>query len=70
MCLAKTILPSAEGNPERKEVIHVKYEKPEVVTLPDAIESVLAGSLMKTAPISDGPGSNHVTAAAYTSDED
>lgn len=48
----------------------MKYEKPEVVELPDAFESILAGSLMKTAPISDGPGSNHVTAAAYTSDED
>ena len=64
------MVPSADGNPKGKEVIHVKYEKPQVVSLPDAFESVLAGSLMKSAPITDGPGSNHVTVAAYTSDED
>lgn len=48
----------------------MKYEKPEVTALPDALESILAGSLMKTALVSDGPGSNHITVAAYVSDEE
>ena len=42
----------------------MKYEKPQVASLPDAIESVLAGSLMKSAPITDGPGSKSL---AYSS---
>jgi hypothetical protein len=48
----------------------VKYEKPQVAALPDALESILAGSLMKTALASDGPGSHHITVAAYASDEE
>lgn len=64
------VLPSAEEKPKRKEVIEMKYEKPQVTALPDALESVLAGSLMKTALVSDGPGSNHITVAAYAADEE
>jgi hypothetical protein len=51
-------------------VINVKYEKPEVVCLPDALASVLAASLMKGNSHSDGPGSNQITVAAYASDEE
>ena len=51
-------------------MIDVKYEKPQVAALPDALESILAGSLMKTALASDGPGSHHITVAAYASDEE
>ena len=54
----------------RKEVIDVKYEKPQVVCLPEALESVLASSLMKGDHHSDGPGSSQITVAAYVSDED
>ena len=64
------VLPSAEEKLKRKEVIDVKYEKPQVAALPDALESILVGSLMKTALASDGPGSNHLTVAAYASDEE
>ncbi|MGB2667661.1 MAG: hypothetical protein WAK48_26930 [Candidatus Acidiferrum sp.] len=48
----------------------MKYEKPLVVALPDALESVLAGSLMKEPLGSDGPGSKQITVAAYASDEE
>jgi hypothetical protein len=56
--------------PKRKEVSAMKYEKPLVVALPDALESVLAGSLMKEPLGSDGPGSKQITVAAYASDEE
>jgi hypothetical protein len=46
----------------------MKYEKPQIVSLPDAVTSVLANPLMKTEPPSDGLGST-ITAAAYSSDE-
>jgi hypothetical protein len=48
----------------------VKYEKPQIASLPDALESILAASLMKGDHHSDGPGSNQITVAAYSSDED
>jgi hypothetical protein len=51
-------------------VIDVKYEKPQISSLPDALESILAVSLMKGDHHSDGPGSNQITVAAYLSDED
>jgi hypothetical protein len=51
-------------------VIDVKYEKPQVVRLPEALESILASSLMKGDHHSDGPGSSQITVAAYSSDED
>jgi hypothetical protein len=56
--------------PQRKEVSRVKYEKPQVVALTDALESIRAGSLMKQPLGSDGPGSNQITVAAYASDEE
>jgi hypothetical protein len=46
----------------------MKYEKPQIVLLPDAVTSVLANPLMKTQKPSDGPGSE-ITVAAYSSDE-
>jgi hypothetical protein len=51
-------------------VIDVKYEKPQVASLPNALESILAASLMKGDDHSDGPGSKQITVAAYTSDEE
>lgn len=48
----------------------MKYEKPQISSLPDALESILAVSLMKGDHHSDGPGSNQITVAAYLSDED
>jgi len=46
----------------------MKYEKPQLVCLPDAVTSVLANPLMKRQEPSDGPGSQ-ITVAAYSSDE-
>jgi hypothetical protein len=46
----------------------MKYEKPQIVCLPDAVTSVLANPLMKREPPTDGPGSS-ITVAAYSSDE-
>lgn len=47
----------------------MKYEKPQLVCLPNAVTSVSANPLMKLAPHSDGPQSSIATAAAYSSDE-
>jgi hypothetical protein len=46
----------------------MKYEKPQIVRLPDAVASVSANPLMKRFPPHDGPDST-ITVSAYSSDE-
>jgi len=46
----------------------MKYEKPQLVCLPDAVTSVSTNPLMKPDTPGDGPQSTHTT-AAYSSDE-
>jgi hypothetical protein len=47
----------------------MKYEKPQIVCLPNAVISVSANPLMKAIPVADGPQSSHTTSGAYSSDE-
>jgi hypothetical protein len=47
----------------------MKYEKPQVVCLPNAVTSVSANPLMKPIPESDGGQSTQTAAGAYSSDE-
>ena len=47
----------------------MKYEKPQIVCLPDAVTSVSANPLMKPIPVWDGPQSTHTAGGAYSSDE-
>jgi len=47
----------------------MKYTKPEVVQLPDAVTSISANPLMKQVNTPDGPHSTIATAPAYSSDE-
>jgi hypothetical protein len=45
----------------------MKYEKPQITALPDAVTSVLANPLMKREQPCDSLGSQ-ITVAAYSSD--
>jgi len=47
----------------------MKYEKPQLVCLPNAVTSVSANPLMKPFSHSDGPQSSITSVAAYSSDE-
>jgi hypothetical protein len=47
----------------------MKYEKPQIVCLPDAVVSVSANPLMKPVAIPDGEQSTHTAGGAYSSDE-
>jgi hypothetical protein len=47
----------------------MKYEKPQIVCLPNAVTSVSANPLMKEIPVADGNQSSHTTSGAYSSDE-
>jgi len=44
----------------------MKYEKPQIVCLPDSVTSISANPLMKPIPVSDGAQSTH-TAGGRTS---
>jgi hypothetical protein len=47
----------------------MKYEKPQIVCLPDSVTSISANPLMKPIPVSDGAQSTHTAGGAYSSDE-
>jgi len=47
----------------------MKYEKPQIVCLPNAVTSVAENLLMKSIPVADGPQSSQTTSGAYSSDE-
>ncbi len=47
----------------------MKYEKPQVVCLPNAVTSVSANLLLKQIPVADGDQSTQTTSGAYSSDE-
>ena len=47
----------------------MKYEKPQIICLPNAVTSVSANPLMKEIPVADSPQSNQSTSGAYSSDE-
>jgi hypothetical protein len=47
----------------------MKYEKPQVVCLPNAVTSVSANPLLKQIPVADSPQSSQTTSGAYSSDE-
>jgi hypothetical protein len=47
----------------------MKYEKPQIVRLPNAVTSVSANPLLKHPAPPDGPQGSISAAAAYSSDE-
>lgn len=61
---------SAENNSLGKEVIRMKYSKPEISELPNAVTAVEAGeSLAKQTSATDGINLTKMTVSAYSADE-
>ena len=60
----------AENNSLGKEVIRMKYSKPEISELPNAVTAIEAGeSLAKQTSATDGIDPQKMTVAAYPADE-
>lgn len=57
--------------PNRKEVIDMKYEKPEIILLASALSSIQAkkGSGIKDSDCPEGDGTSVRTLCAYKADE-